>query len=153
MYFSFQIPKGLAIPHLTFCNHQPLSITSMLKLAEIQTYTDTDTYDIPVETDHDQMVQSYDDLLNSLFTLKEELITYQENQEEENITGPWDNTSQLYEWSTLANDLTKRATIATLLNNYHSWADPSDLGPLIEEILIDCSNAGRSCNTDDYIEK
>ncbi len=61
-----------------------------------------------------------------------------------------DNASRLYEWSTLADDLTRRSTIATLLHNEYSVADPTSLGSSREEILIDCNNAGHPCRTEEY---
>ena len=147
MLFSFQIPKGLVIPQVTFCNYQSLSVTSMLKLAEIQNSDVTSE-----ETNLDEMVLSYNNLIVSLFTLKDELHLYQQKLRKSNITVSRDNTSRLYEWSTLADDLTKRTTIASLLNNGYSVANPADLGSPIEEILVDCNNAGHPCNTDDYAE-
>ncbi len=53
----------------------------MLKLAEIQTQDEP-----AIDTEHDQMVMSYNNLIASLFSLKDDLLTYHQMLEDDNIT-------------------------------------------------------------------
>ena len=137
-------------------------------------------YDYDYDEDNgeeDDLMVDYNNLIIQLYNLKSDLLQYFENLTAEEklyeydeyegydydayeyyqdnvskLVGCRENTSKLCEWSFVAEDMTNRHIIATLLNNDYSWTGPTELGSEIEDILIDCKNGGKPCKTSKYSE-
>ena len=147
-----QVPKGIVLPTISFCNKRYASLLSEIAIAKINKANGSEEFSLDMGENFISAVTSLNNLFLNFNHLRHHLH-YLSTFGQLNNTNSSFNAHQkvlLEEWSSLGDTLTERWLISSLLYKYSEKSNWTIFSPIVlssvQDTLVHCSQGHINCN-------